>query len=171
LIVTFAIGITMRSINTTFSIGKNGNHSIVMNADYSKLNLLLKNKKWQEADLETRSILLEASDRKESITLNTIDIKAISCRDIKAIDQIWSKYSGGKFGLEVQSRIWDMSDRNYLVFSNSVGWFNNGSWSKQENGLDLTNLGSLPRAPWWGIMNTTEGAAAIFDRINTCQKE
>jgi hypothetical protein len=145
--------------------------AIISSKDYSKLNLLLKNESWKEADLETRSILLKASDRQENLTPKTIDITTVSCRDINSIDKIWSNYSGGKFGLRVQSHVWDMSDKNYLVFSNSVGWLNNGSWSKQKNGSNSPNRGSLPRAPWWGIMNTTEGAAAIFDRINTCQKE
>jgi hypothetical protein len=143
----------------------------ISSQDYSKLQLLLKNKNWKQADLKTYSIMLKASGDKEEIISNTVNIRAISCKDINLIDKMWSTYSGGRYGLKVQSHIWDMSNRNYLVFSDRVGWLNNGSWSKQQNNSSLSKSGNFPRAAWWGIMNTTEGATAIFDRINTCQKE
>jgi GUN4-like len=150
---------------------KNDNKITITSKDYSKLKLLLKNKNWKEADLKTRYILLKASTTKEVITPKTVNITEISCKDINLIDEVWSNYSEGIFGLKVQSRIWAVSGNNYLVFSDRVGWLNNGSWSKQQNSSTLSKIGSFPRASWWGIMNTTDGAETIFDRIKSCEKE
>ena len=138
---------------------------------YPELKILLKDSMWEAADLKTRSIMLKASGKQKDSVLTIDDISSISCESIYSIDRLWSEYSGGKFGLRIQSNIWDASSKDYTIFSDRVGWLNNGSWLKQDNSLNSLSRGSLPRAVWWGIMDTSQGAEVTFKKIDACNRQ
>jgi hypothetical protein len=135
--------------------------------DPLELENLLMASKWEEADLKTRSILLELSNKQEQDLLTARDFEKISCTSLSLIDRLWMKRSYRYFGLDIQSRIWEVSGENYITFSSRFGWYSNGSWSKPQE----LNAGSLSRAPWWGVMNKSEGAEAIFSKIRRCRIE
>ncbi|NER08028.1 MAG: hypothetical protein F6K17_38505, partial [Okeania sp. SIO3C4] len=79
-----------------------------------------------------------------------IAIKNFSSDDFRAIDQLWVKYSGGKFGFSVQKKIYRQKDKTkdseievLNNFCESLGW------QKQEesllhNDLNLELEGVLP---------------------------
>jgi hypothetical protein len=103
--------------------------------DYSKLHDLLKAGKWKEADEETARVMLAVAKREEEGWLNNEHIDNFPCADLRTIDQLWVKYSNGRFGFSVQKRIYQglggMKEYNYEIwekFGDKVGWRKGGSW-------------------------------------------
>ncbi|MFM9156775.1 MAG: GUN4 domain-containing protein, partial [Dolichospermum sp.] len=74
--------------------------------DYSKLRDLLKAGEWKEADEETRRVMLAVAKRENEGSLDVESIDNFPCADLRTIDQLWVKYSDGKFGFSVQKRIY-----------------------------------------------------------------
>ena len=97
--------------------------------DYTKLRDLLATGKWQKADEETATKMLEAAGRTEQRWLRIEDIDRFPCEDLQTIDQLWVKYSNGRFGFSVQKRIYESlgGSREYdqkiwEAFIDRVGW-------------------------------------------------
>ncbi|MEG4987482.1 serine/threonine-protein kinase [Microcoleus sp. BR0-C5] len=74
--------------------------------DYTNLQNLLAAKKWREADEETARVMLKVAGREKEGGLNTESIDNFPCEDLRTIDQLWVKYSNGRFGFSVQKRIY-----------------------------------------------------------------
>ena len=70
----------------------------------NKLQQLLNEQKWQEANLETWNILCRALNKPEGLPLTTSDIQQLPCQTLQIIDQLWKKASHGKFGFGIQRR-------------------------------------------------------------------
>ncbi|MFM5886919.1 MAG: GUN4 domain-containing protein, partial [Dolichospermum sp.] len=103
--------------------------------DYNKLRDLLKAEKWQEADKETRRVMLAVAKREEKGWFNVESIDNFPCADLRTIDQLWVKYSDGKFGFSVQKRIYqglggtrEYNQEIWLKFGDKVGWRKGGNW-------------------------------------------
>lgn len=97
--------------------------------DYRELRDLLKTGRWQEADQETRQVMIKAANRVMDGWLNSESLKNFPCRDLKTIDQLWVMASNGHFGFSVQKKIWQDCDspksagtRNWKRFCMRVGW-------------------------------------------------
>ncbi len=90
--------------------------------DYSRLRDLLKAGKWKEADQETLAVMLKASGKEKQGCLNSDSIKNFPCTDLRTIDQLWVKYSNGRFGFSVQKRIWESVGKDYDKFGDRVCW-------------------------------------------------
>lgn len=94
-----------------------------------------------------------------------------SCKDLRTVDNLWTKYSEGKFGFSVQSRIWRSSKVNKDIdnFKNRVGWGGNGIITNDFNFLNESSFhleapeGQLPRFMSLGEMNGS--IATIFDLV------
>ncbi|WP_228056287.1 serine/threonine-protein kinase [Microcoleus sp. LEGE 07076] len=103
--------------------------------DYGKLDRLLASGEWQEADHETKNKMLEAAGRTEERWFRIPDIYRFPCEDLRTIDQLWVKYSNGRFGYSVQKRIYESlgGTREYdreiwEAFGDRVGWRVKKSW-------------------------------------------
>jgi len=103
--------------------------------DYTKLRDLLATGKWQKADEETATKMLEAAGRTEQRWLRIEDIDRFPCEDLQTIDQLWVKYSNGRFGFSVQKRIYeslggtkDYDNKIWEAFGDRVGWRVNNEW-------------------------------------------
>ncbi len=140
--------------------------------NYHQLEQLLKAGKWKEADQETANKMLEVAGRTKEGWLWTEDIDNFPCEDLRTIDQLWVKYSNGRFGFSVQKRIYQSLggtgsyDPNvWKAFADQVGWRVNGEWlyykdlkfnhTAKEAHLPLGNLlvevhyfFSVPRSSW-----------------------
>ena len=77
---------------------------------------------WKEADQETLAVMLKAVGREKERLLNIKSIENFPCKDLRTIDQLWVKYSEGRFGFSVQKRIWESVGKDYGKFGCSVGW-------------------------------------------------
>ena len=79
--------------------------------------------------------MLQTMGREEDRYLSTNDIENFPCADLRKIDQLWVKYSKGKFGFSVQKKIYQSLggtkeyDRKVLeTFGDKVGWRKGGEW-------------------------------------------
>ncbi|MBD2606946.1 GUN4 domain-containing protein [Scytonema hofmannii FACHB-248] len=90
--------------------------------DYTRLRDLLKAYEWEEADKETLAVMLKAVDREQKVWLDPESIKNFPSADLRTIDQLWVKYSDGRFGFSVQKRIWESVAKDYTKLGDRVGW-------------------------------------------------
>ena len=73
---------------------------------YGRLQELLSTGQWREADLETTQVMLEAAGHATNETLTPEYVRNFPCTAIRVIDQMWSKYSDGRFGFSIQVKIY-----------------------------------------------------------------
>ena len=103
--------------------------------DYSYLRDYLAQGKWKEANEETERVMLVVAKQEKEGWLGDKSIDNFPCEDLRTIDQLWVKYSDGKFGFSVQKRIYqglggtrksnlDIEDK----FGDKVGWRKGGDW-------------------------------------------
>jgi len=121
---------------------------------YAKLEKLLKAQQWREADDETYRLMINSVDKEKGQMLDLEDLKSFPCEDLKAIDELWLKYSGGKFGFSMQKQIWQecnspmTSDWDWERFCIKVGWrdsnSNNLKYRNFKANPDLSPAGELP---------------------------
>jgi len=155
--------------------------------NYNRLQTLLDSGDWKEANQETTKLLVKISGREQlgpldspnAIgTLGDRDIEALPCQDLLIIDKLWSKYSGGRFGFTVQTKILqevrdsqDVWDEFCLI----VGWFDEkltyALYSPighlptpplhftSDAGIDYNN--NIDRAYWWNV-------TTILSRFREC---
>jgi len=103
--------------------------------DYYELRNLLAAGKWKEADQETARVMLKVAGREKEGYLDTESIDKFPCEDLRTIDQLWVKYSNGRFGFSVQKRIYQSlggtrtyDDKIWKAFGDRVGWRVNKWW-------------------------------------------
>ncbi len=101
--------------------------------DYINLRNLLAAKKWKEADEETARVMLKVAGREKEGWLDTESIDKFPCEDLRTIDQLWVKYSNGRFGFSVQKRIYQSllgtsEYDHWEAFGDRVGWRKNKRW-------------------------------------------
>jgi eukaryotic-like serine/threonine-protein kinase len=102
--------------------------------DYRKLRDYLAQEKWKEADEETKRVMLAVAKREKEGFLNIKSIDNFPCEDLRTIDQLWVKYSDGKFGFSVQKRIYqsfggtrEYNEEIWEKFEDKVGWRKGGN--------------------------------------------
>ncbi|NLQ07306.1 GUN4 domain-containing protein [Cylindrospermopsis raciborskii LB2897] len=127
---------------------------------YAKLETLLKAQDFRAADEETDKVILAVAKREEEGYLRREDAEKFPCKELRSIDQLWLKYSRGKFGISVQQQIYQSlggtKELNYDVWQsmgNRVGWRQGGRWLAYSdlNFSQTAPSGQLPRwgAGWW----------------------
>ncbi|MFM6780448.1 MAG: GUN4 domain-containing protein, partial [Dolichospermum sp.] len=128
---------------------------------------LLKAGEWKEADEETRRVMLAVAKRENESSLDVESIDNFPCADLRTIDQLWVKYSDGRFGFSVQKRIHqglggtrEYNGKIWDKFGDKVGWRKGGNWLYYR---DITfdkkaPEGQLPRGIYvydvlrWGVL-------------------
>jgi hypothetical protein len=68
-----------------------------------KLEGLLSAQKWQEADEQTKKIVLKDN---QGNPLTAPKIRELTPELLDSIDRLWMGYSDGKFGLKIQRQLW-----------------------------------------------------------------
>jgi hypothetical protein len=96
-------------------------------ADYSQLERLLSEGQWKAADQKTAEIMLKLTKNLTTSDFTYDSLETLPCSDLRRIDQLWVKYSNGRFGFRVQQRIWQEvgGQPNYetaVKLSQRVGW-------------------------------------------------
>ena len=151
--------------------------------NYHQLEELLKARSWYEADKETANKMYEVAGRTKEGWLSVEDIDNFPCEDLRTIDQLWVKYSNGRFGFSVQKRIYQSlgGTRNYdrkvwEAFGDQVGWRVGGSWLYYQDIKynQTAPVGHLPlinpelRLVGW-LAGMWEDRVGIFSRVETCR--
>lgn len=141
---------------------------------YKALLNYLANGRWREADEATVNVMLEVAGQKDRGYLVREDIEKFPCEDLRIIDQLWVKFSGGRFGFSVQKQIYletenkpdgQYYEREYQRFGDRIKWRVKNNW------LDYHSLtfsieapeGHLPRLVVFVIRCGREGER--FDDI------
>ncbi|MDB9520073.1 serine/threonine-protein kinase [Roseofilum reptotaenium CS-1145] len=140
--------------------------------DYRRLQHLLQQQQWREADIETAERMLKVTGKEKRGCLDTEDIDNFPCTDLRTIDRLWVKYSKGQWGFSVQKKIYQSlggrreSDLEILEkFGDRVGWCKDGEWMNYNDlAFPLSIRGHLPNMDWDII-----GNAILFSRVETCR--
>jgi serine/threonine protein kinase len=110
--------------------------SSAVDIDYSNLRNLLAVGKWEEADAETVNLILEAAGRKNSGWLTGEDCKKFPRTDLRTINQLWVKYSNGRFSQVgdrlLQSLTDDLSSAVGVNYSNLRNSLAAGNWEEAD---------------------------------------
>jgi hypothetical protein len=154
--------------------------------DYTRLRNLLEAGEWKLADEETLAVMLKASDREAEGWLNVESIKNFPCTDLRTIDQLWVKYSNGRFGFSVQKRIWESFGGNpnadyeiYKKFGDRVGWRVKENWIDYPDDVIFSTSAPEGHLPLWGrwvrgvvVMGvglSLGWVGYLFSRAETCK--
>ncbi|NMF67422.1 transcriptional regulator [Brasilonema octagenarum UFV-E1] len=143
--------------------------------NYTKLRNLLKAGQWKEADLETVTFMLKAAGREIESWLDIESIKNFPCTDLRTIDQLWVKYSSGRFGFSVQKRVWESVGKDYEKFGDRVGWRKGMPWKKEwlyYNELTFSTKAPQGHLPVWGFRGVKKNEDLwpdLFSRVQTCK--
>ncbi|MDJ1182053.1 serine/threonine-protein kinase [Roseofilum casamattae] len=129
--------------------------------DYRRLQRLLQQQRWKDADEETERRMLEATKREKDKFLRDEDAENFPRADLRTIDRLWVTYSQGQFGFSVQKQIWLDSggklgrydSKIWEKFCDRVGWRKNGEWLIYNDCTFNTNAlqGHLPARLFVGL--------------------
>ncbi|MDF5720144.1 MAG: serine/threonine-protein kinase [Rhizonema sp. PD37] len=145
--------------------------------DYTQLRDLLAALKWREADEETNRLMLAVAGREKEGWLDVDSIDDFPCLDLRIIDQLWIKYSHGKFGFSVQKRIYqslggtrnddERSRKIWEAFGDRVGWRRQDEWLYY---TDLTFNLAAPEAhlPRLRVVGWIGWYSSIASRLVKC---
>ena len=151
--------------------------------DYINLRNLLAAKKWREADEETARVMLKVAGREEEEWLDIESIEKFPCEDLRTVDQLWVKYSNGRFGFSVQKRIYQSlgGTREYEIdvwkaFCDKVGWRNKNKGWLYYNDLTFSETAvqaHLPRLFWdgwvgYGFGQDARQISSLTSRLVDC---
>lgn len=102
--------------------------------NYTQLRQFLATEQWQNADRETKRILLELVGRTTENPFRLEDLGSLTAGDLHILDRLWSEYSNGHFGYSIQQQIWQnlASDRSTPQriehFLHRIGWQDGRHW-------------------------------------------
>lgn len=97
-------------------------------ADYSKLELLLAQGDFLAADRLTSLKMCEAAGTALPTPaslrgwLYFTEVNQIRAEDLLTINELWLRYSDGKFGYSVQRKLWLSLNQNWEKLWESIGW-------------------------------------------------
>ena len=122
---------------------------------FQNLETLLKAGKWRDADIETSNLMLKLTKREQEGRLKVEDVKNFPRQELRKMDQLWVRYSNGKFGFSVQKQIWlelggklngEYDWDTFVKLSSRVGWTKNNKELSYDSYTFSTNAlpGHLP---------------------------
>jgi serine/threonine protein kinase len=134
------------------SIGSNNNTSQTsqLGIYYIKLEILLQEQKWKEADLATWKLLCMAIGRPIGTLITSSEFGSVTCEQLLKIDGLWTSISNNKFGFSIQNQIFKSVDKDYIRFCQHVEWQCHKSTSYHQS-LNFSNqapAGHLPSRIW-----------------------
>ncbi|PON88681.1 GUN4-like [Trema orientale] len=122
---------------------------------------------FRQADEETRRLLIvlagEPAQKRGYVFFSEVQFIAES--DLKAIDELWRSYSGGRFGYSVQRRIFGKVKRDFTRFFIKVGWM-----KKLDTEVEQYNYRSFPGEFIWELNDDTpEGHLPLTNALRGTQ--
>ncbi|MFM6272673.1 MAG: GUN4 domain-containing protein, partial [Dolichospermum sp.] len=120
-------------------------------------------------------LMLKLTKREQEEWLTVEDVKNFPREELRKMDQLWVKYSNGKFGFSVQKQIWlELGGKldgepdldTYSNFGDRVGWRQNGEWLSYDSYTFSTNApsGHLPREVGV-VVGRFGGGSFLFSRL------
>ena len=148
---------------------------------YSKLRNYLEEKRWFDADIETINLIMAIAGHNRLEELRPEEIQKFPCNSLHVIDNLWVKYSQGRFGFSVQLNIYKScgGDREATIEENQklveewgkkLGWRKNDQWLRCED-LDYSlnaPLGCHP-SQWWNSPYGNKMTNYFLARLMSCE--
>ncbi|HSM81447.1 MAG TPA: GUN4 domain-containing protein [Nodosilinea sp.] len=132
---------------------------VTQDSKYQRLERLLQDCLWQEADQETYRLMITTVGKEEGQWFDRQDLINFPYTDLKAINALWTKHSRGKFGFSVQKKIYKScgatldgeypGDQIWHRFCDRIGWRYGGrvlKYSRLRPNLESSPDGLLPAA-------------------------
>ena len=146
---------------------------------YDQLRELLEAGKFKEADEETTKIMLEISGEDNHDNITPDDMMLFPCNALRLLNQLWLKYSEGRFGFSIQQQFYtelggtdDIANIDLKVLQevgDRLGWRQNNQW------LDYDKLDFSLSAPpgchpsgWWRSAYGAKMAVYFLARLMRC---
>lgn len=187
LIATLAI-IAIAAISILTFLERQGAHDPAKR--YEALRGALERGDFRAANTEASEIILVLADRTNEGWLGDGDVERLPCADIVYMDMLFSKASGGKFGLTAQRQVFDalpntargeklsQSPDALIAFGEAVGWRDGDGWKTYDQmdfSPETAPKGHLPvfkpedkiRAPFKSRTGRPQKAGALFDLIES----
>ena len=148
---------------------------------YGKLQDLLAEGNFEQADRETIQIILSISGESELDSITPNDVRLFSCHELHVIDTLWTTYSQNRFGFSVQARLYQsvggsldttitQDDSIIVELGKKVGWWKNNAWQKCDQ-LDysLNAPEGCHPSRWWNSSFGAKMTNYFFARLITCE--
>ncbi|TRU59405.1 MAG: protein kinase [Microcystis aeruginosa Ma_QC_Ch_20071001_M135] len=125
----------------------------------------------EEINLKSAKVI-DYTNLRDLLARKIEDIDNFPCEDLATINQLWLKYSQGKFGISVQKRIYESlggsgnyDQQKWNAFGAKVGWQVNNKWLYYDQITFSLKApcGHLPTLVW-GV----GGGIILFSRLETC---
>ena len=103
-----------------------------VNINYDKLQLMLLEEKFEDADRLTSSYLRKLAGKlaeKRGYVFYS-EVNNMSGTDLKTIDRLWNIYSTGRFGFSNQAKILKSVGKKYELLWPKIGWKKEGLWTR-----------------------------------------
>eukprot|EP00192_Tetraselmis_astigmatica_P018210 CAMPEP_0117668098 /NCGR_PEP_ID=MMETSP0804-20121206/11342_1 /TAXON_ID=1074897 /ORGANISM="Tetraselmis astigmatica, Strain CCMP880" /LENGTH=248 /DNA_ID=CAMNT_0005475915 /DNA_START=152 /DNA_END=898 /DNA_ORIENTATION=+ len=135
--------------------------------DYEPLRAALEAGEFQEADDITRSLLIQLAGpgAQERGWVYFTEVKNISVKDFKTMDDLWRAYSDGKFGFSVQKNLWSQTSKRWPKFFKRINWVQgeNNIYRKWPGEFIYTKDAEKGHLPLTNALRGTELLQAIFN--------
>lgn len=158
--------------------------------DFSPLEAMLTDERWEEADQETTRIMFEAVGRDPRTGFFGLDdIEIFPCGTLQTLDELWVTASDSRFGFSVQKKIYVGDCRGssdgisnkaaFWCFAQQVGW--PSVWENEPQVSQVTYSTTSPpgHLPWHfmcgfeycdGSRDELELFAGLMAKITTCDR-
>lgn len=138
--------------------------------DYQQLRDLLAARKWQQADEVTWVLMCQALFKPIGSYFFSGDIERFPCEDLQIIDELWMKYSRGRFGFSVQTQIYESYNNDYGQLCAAIGWnLPNSTNPTQKLSFGLSApIGHLPSHLWAGGTQPWRRINALAAKLASC---
>ena len=100
--------------------------------NYDKLQLILVEQEFEEADRLTSSYLRKLAGKlaeKRGYVFYS-EVNNMSGKDLQTIDRLWTIYSTGRFGFSIQAKILKSVGNKYELMWPKIGWKKEGLWTR-----------------------------------------
>ncbi|GAA6621444.1 GUN4 domain-containing protein [Scytonema sp. NUACC26] len=147
---------------------------------YKKLQELLITGNFREADWETIRVIQTITGEPELGDITPDDMRQFPCDELRVIDNLWTKYSQGRFGFSVQIQIYqsvggsldttiNQDNKMIELFGEHVGWREDNQWKKCDD-LDYTLTAPIGCHPsrWWNSPFGSKMTNYFFNRLLVC---
>lgn len=135
------------------------------NIDYTELQRLLAQQKFQEADLLTIQKLCELAGDSAVLRkwLYFTEVENFSTTDLQTIDALWLAHSDYRYGFSVQRQIWMSSGKKWEKLWEKIGWKSGYTWTRYPDGFTWSLNAPKGHLP---LSNQLRGVRVIAALLN-----
>lgn len=133
--------------------------------DYSPLDKLLHEQKFQEADRLTQQLLcqLAGAAAVERKWLYFTEVNNFPAVDLQTIDKLWRARSQERFGFSVQRKIWLATGKNWEKLWVELGWKDGKNWTRYPQEFTWNADAPKGHLPLSNQLRGVRVLASIFD--------